>query len=285
MRRLVDQHVTRIKNKCTVIETVLPLEDLIRGSKKRRNGCIPRPPNAFIIYRKEIQARLGNTGVSTKERITSASGVASKQWKVEDPTVKAFFQALSDAASAIYNKLSCKNKGRKKCLHKVTTHVQHTTDEEVIVTTGNNNINSNAAGDVSDNHEGVVITMDDMTMDYMTLMNDYNYNYTINTTLMNNNNYDNINTVNNYEYTNMNNNNYEYTNMNNYANMINTTYTAVNNYANMDTTLMNSYAYLNMTDTTATTNNDIYTTMGDTIIFNNYNNYNYGLSETWFSGI
>ena len=35
MRRLVDQHVTRIKNKCTGIETVLPLEDLIRGSKKK----------------------------------------------------------------------------------------------------------------------------------------------------------------------------------------------------------------------------------------------------------
>jgi len=57
MRLLVDQYIADIKIRHAAIQTVLPLEDLIRGRKKNSEKCIHRPQNAFILYRKEIQAR------------------------------------------------------------------------------------------------------------------------------------------------------------------------------------------------------------------------------------
>uniref|UniRef100_A0A1D1YFJ0 Transcription factor ste11 n=1 Tax=Anthurium amnicola TaxID=1678845 RepID=A0A1D1YFJ0_9ARAE len=56
---------------------------------------IPRPHNAFIIFRNDFAAKIKNS-TSQKISIRVISQMASKQWKKENEVVKLFFKLLAD---------------------------------------------------------------------------------------------------------------------------------------------------------------------------------------------
>ncbi|ROW07149.1 hypothetical protein VPNG_07390 [Cytospora leucostoma] len=61
---------------------------------------IPRPPNSWILYRKDKskELRQANPAMSTGEISTEAS----RQWKVEKPGIKDYYQALADEAARLH---------------------------------------------------------------------------------------------------------------------------------------------------------------------------------------
>ncbi|CAG8609813.1 2994_t:CDS:2 [Paraglomus brasilianum] len=121
-RAVIRKHLSNIEKKYAIVSTTLPLEELLLGGKKKR-GCrgISRPQNAFVLYRKDVQARLllerenklGNTAEdSSKLSPKNASGffseissTASKEWAKETQSVKNFFLELSKAAYSIHKEL------------------------------------------------------------------------------------------------------------------------------------------------------------------------------------
>ncbi|CAG8578096.1 1935_t:CDS:1 [Paraglomus occultum] len=120
-----------------------------------------RPPNAFIIYRKEIQARLTsqkNATGSTSPWISSTSTIAGRLWKAEDPEIKAFFIGLSKVAKQVYDQLlpckqNCTCKPKKK-RRKRLARVRTTSAPEYIacnVTAGDNASTACSNGTVYDN--------------------------------------------------------------------------------------------------------------------------------------
>ncbi|RGB43227.1 hypothetical protein C1646_598965, partial [Rhizophagus diaphanus] len=56
---------------------------------------IPRPHNAFIIFRNDYAARM-KTSPEKKVSIRLISQMASKQWKQQSDAVKLFFKILAD---------------------------------------------------------------------------------------------------------------------------------------------------------------------------------------------
>ncbi|CAG8474063.1 8563_t:CDS:2 [Paraglomus occultum] len=103
-RNAIRQEIKRIKRKYGVLLTALPLEDLLAGSKKTRGDKgIGREQNAFILYRKDLQAKLKNEG----QKLTNAeiSRIASAEWSKESNTVKNFFTVLAQSATRIHRKL------------------------------------------------------------------------------------------------------------------------------------------------------------------------------------
>lgn len=64
--------------------------------KKDQDDNIPRPHNAFILFRIDYAARLKNSNNDQKVSIRIVSQLASKQWRKESEEVKLFFKVLAD---------------------------------------------------------------------------------------------------------------------------------------------------------------------------------------------
>ncbi|CAG8603416.1 6962_t:CDS:1 [Paraglomus occultum] len=119
MRTVIRKHISNIEKKFDIMSTTLPLEELLWGGKKKR-GCrgISRPQNAFVLYRKDVQARLllerenklgeDSSKLSPKNAsgfFSEISSTASKEWAKESQNVKDFFLELSKAAYSIHKEL------------------------------------------------------------------------------------------------------------------------------------------------------------------------------------
>ncbi|CAG8570029.1 7459_t:CDS:1 [Paraglomus occultum] len=102
--RAIRQEVKKLKRKYGVLLTTLSLEELLAGSKKKRGDKgIGREQNAFILYRKDLQAKLKIEG----QKLTNAeiSRIASAKWRKESNTIKNFFTVLAQSATRIHRKL------------------------------------------------------------------------------------------------------------------------------------------------------------------------------------
>ncbi|CAI2178078.1 9001_t:CDS:1 [Funneliformis geosporum] len=74
----------------------VPLDDLI-NSRRRPNGTIPSPKNAFMLFRKDLNAKLKqNTPGLTFGKL---SGIASQSWKHQPQSVLQFFEVMSMVAT------------------------------------------------------------------------------------------------------------------------------------------------------------------------------------------
>lgn len=80
----------------------LPLGELLAPAK-RKNVIkkIPRPQNAFVLYRKHVQVQY--TAINPKANFVSISKMASKKWKNEPEYTKKFFTHLAAVCDIIHN--------------------------------------------------------------------------------------------------------------------------------------------------------------------------------------
>ncbi|CAG8478108.1 4026_t:CDS:1 [Funneliformis mosseae] len=76
-------------------QLTVPLDDLL-GSRKRPNGTIPSPKNAFMIYRIDLSARLRQ--IVPEMTVGEVSGLASQAWKHQSQSVLQFFEVMSMVA-------------------------------------------------------------------------------------------------------------------------------------------------------------------------------------------
>ncbi|RHZ75668.1 hypothetical protein Glove_212g167 [Diversispora epigaea] len=88
-------------------ELTLTIEELTKPSPRDKNeedsdNKVPRPPNGFILYRKDFGAKVKLT--QPKLRVQDISKMSSKEWQKEDPLVKSFFKILAEIQGENHNK-------------------------------------------------------------------------------------------------------------------------------------------------------------------------------------
>ncbi|CAG8573239.1 10813_t:CDS:1 [Acaulospora morrowiae] len=89
-------------------ELTLTIEELTKPSDKKR--CkkdslelkVPRPPNGYILYRKDFGAKIKLTQPNLK--VQDISKMSSEHWKKEDSMVKLFFKILAEIQGENHNK-------------------------------------------------------------------------------------------------------------------------------------------------------------------------------------
>ncbi|CAG8552354.1 5799_t:CDS:1 [Paraglomus occultum] len=88
-----------------IILSVEELVDFTKVSKNVRRGHtdIARPPNSFMIYRREFLARKRN-GMEGPLNMNRISIEAAARWKSESPEVKDFFAKVADVVREIHHK-------------------------------------------------------------------------------------------------------------------------------------------------------------------------------------
>src|SRR5687768_9094014 len=64
-------------------------------NKNNDGDNIPRPHNAFILFRSDYAAKMKNNNNDQRISIRVISQMASKQWKKEPEQVKLFFKVLA----------------------------------------------------------------------------------------------------------------------------------------------------------------------------------------------
>ncbi|CAG8471321.1 7622_t:CDS:2 [Diversispora eburnea] len=82
----------------------LTIEELTKPSHREEDSDnkVPRPPNGFILYRKNFGAKVKLT--QPKLRVQDISKMSSKEWQKEDPLVKSFFKILAEIQGENHNK-------------------------------------------------------------------------------------------------------------------------------------------------------------------------------------
>jgi hypothetical protein len=84
--------------------TTLSLYDLLTPLENHRTSKIPRPQNSFVIYRRNLQAKmaLSQTANSSFDRLDKISKVAGDKWKNETKEIKELFAFLADCAKKVH---------------------------------------------------------------------------------------------------------------------------------------------------------------------------------------
>ncbi|CAG8439117.1 9263_t:CDS:2 [Funneliformis caledonium] len=82
----------------------LPLEELLVPKLSIR-GKIPRPQNAWMLFRKDFTAGIKLLPMHDNKKlcVQEISSLASKSWKQQPPEVKQFFEILRMAAKETHN--------------------------------------------------------------------------------------------------------------------------------------------------------------------------------------
>ncbi|CAG8541951.1 2309_t:CDS:1 [Diversispora eburnea] len=103
--RSINKHVKRTYPDGMSVETTLPLDQLLAPCKKTRGkkGRITRPQNAFILYRKDTQAKIFKSNPNTK--LDQVSRIVSDLWKNETNQRKNHYIKLSDLCGLIHQDL------------------------------------------------------------------------------------------------------------------------------------------------------------------------------------
>lgn len=85
--------------------TTLSLYDLLTPLENHRTSKVPRPQNSFVIYRRNLQAKmaLSQTANSSFDRLDKISKVAGNKWKNETKEIKELFAFLADCAKKVHN--------------------------------------------------------------------------------------------------------------------------------------------------------------------------------------
>ncbi|RGB25237.1 hypothetical protein C1646_724306 [Rhizophagus diaphanus] len=85
--------------------TTLSLYDLLTPLENHRTSKIPRPQNSFVIYRRNLQAKmaLSQAANSSFDRLDKISKVAGNKWKNETKEIKELFAFLADCAKKVHN--------------------------------------------------------------------------------------------------------------------------------------------------------------------------------------
>ncbi|EXX57020.1 uncharacterized protein OCT59_002502 [Rhizophagus irregularis] len=85
--------------------TTLSLYDLLTPLENHRTSKIPRPQNSFVIYRRNLQAKmaLSQAANSSFDRLDKISKVAGNRWKNETKEIKELFAFLADCAKKVHN--------------------------------------------------------------------------------------------------------------------------------------------------------------------------------------
>ncbi|CAG8610202.1 8208_t:CDS:1, partial [Scutellospora calospora] len=89
----------------TVDELTSPAYNSRRAKQYRKNPSSitpPRPPNGFVLYRKNCYAEIKLTGTKTKNE--NVSSLASQRWK-ENPQIHYYFEIAAEAAKERHNLL------------------------------------------------------------------------------------------------------------------------------------------------------------------------------------
>ncbi|CAG8486530.1 11195_t:CDS:2 [Ambispora leptoticha] len=100
-------------------QTKLTIEDLIKPKGKFRNGVPPRPQNPWVIYRKDLQAKLvaeQGAEIEFGARVGSISKMASEKWNVEPQEVKQVYEIIAEVAKRVHEQMfpNYKYKPRRK---------------------------------------------------------------------------------------------------------------------------------------------------------------------------
>src|SRR6185312_14488746 len=83
------------------LNLTLTVEELIRcpnipRSVQRRHTDIARPPNCFMLYRKNFLAQIRNSGLEEPFNMSALSKEAGARWREEPPEVVNFFTQLAE---------------------------------------------------------------------------------------------------------------------------------------------------------------------------------------------
>jgi hypothetical protein len=100
---IITSHLSQFRRIHKILPTNLSLEKLLtppNTKPPRKKSFSLRPPNGFILYRKDIQQEImkNNSDVTFK----TVSSIASKKWKCESEEKKNFFNSLSRVAHLVY---------------------------------------------------------------------------------------------------------------------------------------------------------------------------------------
>src|SRR5438034_3384443 len=100
---IISSHLSQFRRIHKIFPTNLSLEKLLtppNTKPPRKKSFSLRPPNGFILYRKDIQQEIikNNSDVTFK----TVSAIASKKWKCESEEKKNFFNSLSRVAHLVY---------------------------------------------------------------------------------------------------------------------------------------------------------------------------------------
>ncbi|CAG8451097.1 1181_t:CDS:1 [Acaulospora colombiana] len=83
----------------------VPIEELIRPTTKSRKsgGGIPRPQNLFVLYRRDLQAKLtAKFGPEIGSHLPFVSKEASEGWKMEAQEVKNIYEFIAELAKKVH---------------------------------------------------------------------------------------------------------------------------------------------------------------------------------------
>jgi hypothetical protein len=83
----IKQLIIEFVNTYGDFKTILSIQDLLSSSKETRSKSIPRPQNAWVLFRKNLSKRL-------KLSVGETSGIASYLWKKKSERESRFWRAL-----------------------------------------------------------------------------------------------------------------------------------------------------------------------------------------------
>ncbi|CAG8509935.1 6832_t:CDS:1 [Ambispora leptoticha] len=84
-------------------QLTLSIKELITPKRKSRRGQTPRPQNSFVLYRRDMQARLTkDKGPKIGANLPFVSKIASKSWKKEPQEVRQVYEALAELAKKVH---------------------------------------------------------------------------------------------------------------------------------------------------------------------------------------
>ncbi|CAG8538910.1 7893_t:CDS:2 [Ambispora gerdemannii] len=107
--RFLDELISKIepliKNKVDQY-TNLSLLDLITPKAKSRKGKTPRPQNPFVLYRRNVQAKLIRAyGKEIGGDLATISKAAAESWKKESAEVHKIFEFIANLAKAVHEEV------------------------------------------------------------------------------------------------------------------------------------------------------------------------------------
>ncbi|CAI2164699.1 20026_t:CDS:1 [Funneliformis geosporum] len=85
--------------------TVLSLYDLLTPIENNRTLKVPRPQNSFVIYRRNLQAKMAISQTTCLERLDKVSKIAGTNWKVEPKEVRDLFTLIADCAKKVHSRI------------------------------------------------------------------------------------------------------------------------------------------------------------------------------------
>ncbi len=90
-KEIVKRYIDEMNRQGMKFPTHLPLEFLLRPSRSKCGG-FGRPPNGYLIYRKDIKREI--TKKVPNAKLVEISKISSERWKIESPEIKNFLYGV-----------------------------------------------------------------------------------------------------------------------------------------------------------------------------------------------